>query len=378
MTMTVSNIVHRIREQAKVAGFALKSTHTYELLASAFGQGTWASFTTRYWLTDSPDGSVGAVGERPETTPTLVAARALQLGLEHASAPQLGTLVLNAVQAARLGKVEKAAFDRLRLAGLRLPAGLPQSPLFISQLSAAATAGDAQAHHRLAALYRCKRPNPYLYEESLKGRTLTAQETKWVDEYLVQAQHYPLYQAHLKAAAQGGVRAAALEYAEAFEDPSFFDLADRLSGPVDAKRMAQAAPDASARHKWLRVAGQHDLEALEELASEGDVDAMQQLAIAGDTYHLRALAERALEDGKLIEAWAWQHIALAHGHDLTRSTLAARHDGGSHHGEFYDSDFGGPLFVDGEEGLELPQLTRGQMAEAKRLAKELMAAHVVT
>lgn len=374
MTMTVSNIVHRIREQAKGAGFALKSTHTYELLASAFGQGTWASFTTRYWLTDSPDGPVDAVGERPETTHTLVAARALQLGLEPASAPQLGTLVLNAVQAARLGKVEKAAFDRLRLAGLRLPAGLPQSPLFISQLSAAASAGDAQAHHRLAAIYRCKRPNPYLYDESLKGRTLTAQETKWVDEYLGQAQHYPLYQAHLKAAAQGGVRAAALEYAEAFEDPSFFELADRLSGPVDAKRMAQAAPDASARHKWLRVAGQHDLESLEELASEGDVDAMQQLAIAGDAYHLRALAERALEDEKQIEAWAWQYIALAHGHDLTRSTLAARHDGGSHHGEFYDSDFGGPLFVDGEEGIELPQLPRRQMAEAKRLAKERMSA----
>ncbi|TDP83803.1 hypothetical protein EV672_104184 [Aquabacterium commune] len=372
--MTVSNIVHRIREQAKGAGFALKSTHTYELLASAFGQGTWASFTTRYWLTDSPDGPVDAVGERPETTHTLVAARALQLGLEPASAPQLGTLVLNAVQAARLGKVEKAAFDRLRLAGLRLPAGLPQSPLFISQLSAAASAGDAQAHHRLAAIYRCKRPNPYLYDESLKGRTLTAQETKWVDEYLGQAQHYPLYQAHLKAAAQGGVRAAALEYAEAFEDPSFFELADRLSGPVDAKRMAQAAPDASARHKWLRVAGQHDLESLEELASEGDVDAMQQLAIAGDAYHLRALAERALEDEKQIEAWAWQYIALAHGHDLTRSTLAARHDGGSHHGEFYDSDFGGPLFVDGEEGIELPQLPRRQMAEAKRLAKERMSA----
>lgn len=371
--MTVSNIVHRIREQAKGAGFALKSTHTYELLASAFGQGTWASFSTRYWLTDSPNGPVGAVGERPESTPTLVAARALQLGLEHASAPQLGSLVLNAVQAARLGKVDKAAFDRLRLAGLRLPVGLPQSPLFISQLSAAATAGDAQAHHRLAALYRCKRPNPYLYEESIKGRQLTAQEAKWVEEYLVQAQHYPRYQAHLKAAAQGGLRAAALEYAEAFEDPSFFELADTLSGTVNAKRMARVAPDASARHKWLRVVGQHDLEALEELASEGDVEAMQQLAIAGDTYHLRDLADQALKAGQVIQAWTWQYIALEHGHDLTRSTLAARHEGGSNHGDFYDSDFGGALYVDGEEGVALPSMTASQHTEVKRRAKGLMS-----
>lgn len=371
--MTVSDIVHRIREQAKGAGFALKSTHAYELLASAFGQGTWASFSTQYWLADSPDGTVG---ERPETTPTLVAARALQLGLALNSAQPLGSLVLNSVQAARLGKVEKAALDRLRLAGFGLPAGLSQSPLFMSQLSPAPTAGDAHAHHRMAALYRCKRPNPYLYEESLKGRQLTAQETKWVEEYLVQAQHYPLYEAHLKAAAQGGIRAAALEYAEAFEDPSFFELADTLSGPVDAKRMARVAPDATARQKWLRIAGRDDFEALEALASEGDVEARQQLAIAGDTYHLRALAERALEEGQAVEAWAWQHIALRHRHDLTKSTLAARHDGGSHHGEFYDSDFGGPLFVDGEEGLKLPQLTRSQMAEAKRIAKDRMAAQV--
>lgn len=369
--MTVSNIVHRIREQAKVAGFALKSTHTYELLASAFGQGTWASLNTRYWVIDSPDGTVG---ERPERTPTLVTARAIQLGLEPASAPQLGALVLNAVQGARLGKVEKAAFDRLRHAGLRLPTGFSQSPLFISQLNTEATTGDAHAHHRLAVLYRCKRPNPYLYEESRKGRQLTAQEVKWVEEYLVQAQHYPLYQAHLKAAARGGIRAAAVEYAEAFEDPSYFELADRLSGAVDAKQMARVAPDAAARHKWLKVASQHDHEALEELASEGDVEAIQQLAIAGNTYLLRDLAEQALEGGQIIEAWAWQHIALEHGHDLTRSTLAARHDGDSHHGEFYDSDFGGPLFVDGEEGLKLPQLTRSQMAEAKRLAKDRMSA----
>jgi hypothetical protein len=34
--------------------------------------------------------------------------------------------------------------------------------------------------------------------------------------------------------------------------------------------------------------------------------------------------------------------------------------------------------VDGEEGLELPQLTRSQMAEAKRLAKDRMAAQVLT
>lgn len=135
------------------------------------------------------------------------------------------------------------------------------------------------------------------------------------------------------------------------------------------------APDASVRRKWLRVAGRHDLEALEALASEGDAEAMQQLSLSGDTCLLRELAEQALEGSQVAEAWAWawQHIAMKHRHDLTKSTLAARHEGGANHGECHDSDFGGPLFVDGEEGLHLPQLTRDQMAGAKRLAQELMS-----
>lgn len=369
--MTVSTIVHQIREQAKVAGIVLKSSHTYELLASAFGEGTWAAFNTRYWLVDSQD---GFVGERPEVNPAVVMARALQLGLEQASANRMGSLVLTSVRDNRLGKVEKASFDRLRLARVRLPEGLTQSQLFLSQLSAAALAGDPHGHHRLAALYQCSRPNPYLYEESLQGRELTAHEDRWVQEYLVQAKHYPLYREHLKAAALGGIRAAALEYAEAFEDSTFFDIADRLAGSVDAKRMAKIAPTASARQTWLKAAAQNDPEVLSELAHEGNEDAIQQLAITGDPYHLRNLAEQALEVGHVIQAWTWQYIALSYGIDLTRSTLVGRHNGGQHHGAFYDSDFGGAIFVDGEEGLELPQLTSKQHAEAKLRAKSLMQA----
>lgn len=41
-----------------------------------------------------------------------------------------------------------------------------------------------QGRYLLAALYRCQRPNPYLHEESLNGRVLTAVARGWVDEYL--------------------------------------------------------------------------------------------------------------------------------------------------------------------------------------------------
>ncbi|MNV95308.1 hypothetical protein D3C71_1901880 [compost metagenome] len=69
----------------------------------------------------------------------------------------------------------------------------------------------------------------------------------------------------------------------------------------------------------------------------------------------------------------WQHLALKFGADLTKSTVRAYHDGGSHNGEFYDSDFGGPLFVDGDEGLQLPPLSRAGQSAAKGKAQTIFA-----
>jgi hypothetical protein len=58
------------------------------------------------------------------------------------------------------------------------------SPMPLSSLEQAAGPANPQGHFLLAALHRCGRPNPYLYEESLKGRVLTAIERGWVDDYL--------------------------------------------------------------------------------------------------------------------------------------------------------------------------------------------------
>jgi hypothetical protein len=52
------------------------------------------------------------------------------------------------------------------------------------------------------------RMSHYLHEESLKGRVLTAIERGWVNDYLRLEPQYRNYEAHLKAAALGGVRSA--------------------------------------------------------------------------------------------------------------------------------------------------------------------------
>ena len=74
-----------------------------------------------------------------------------------------------------------------------------------------------------------------------------------------------------------------------------------------------------------------------------------------------------------MRAWTWQYLALEHGVDLTRSTMAAYHDGGQQDGQFYDSDFGGPMYVDGDDGLVLPVLSRAEHQTAKTEAKRIFS-----
>jgi hypothetical protein len=87
----------------------------------------------------------------------------------------------------------------------------------------------------------------------------------------VRAPRHQRYEAHLKAAAEAGVRAAALEYGTVFERPDFIALAERLDGDVDPEHMARAATSPEARAEWLRRAAEAGSRwALDDLADQGD------------------------------------------------------------------------------------------------------------
>lgn len=176
----------------------------------------------------------------------------------------------------------------------------------------------------------------------------------------------------MEAAALGGVRAAALEYGKAFEAPEFIAMADPMTGVVDALAMARLASREASRARWLRAAAEQGLRtALEAPAAGGDAWAEDQLAAWADAHWLRDAAERAIDTGETVRVWAWQYLALEHGVDLTRSTMASYHDGGERNGKFYDSDVGGPAYVDGDKGLDLPDLDRPSHRAAKAGATEI-------
>jgi hypothetical protein len=393
--MTLKELAHTAHQHLQTrAGRAVKRSHVHELLAAAFGYQSWAAFLSESLLADA------GVGDAPEDASPLVIGRAVQLGYDQCASVEMASTLLAFAAERKLSAVrwsevttlaessprstnegdgdddEEEDWDDDEAAGIETldatRSHLLQSPLLLEGLERSAESGGAGLHHVLAALYRCTRPNPYLYEESLKGRVLTAVERGWVDDYLRLEPRFAKYERHLKAAALGGVRAAAVEYAAVFESREFFELAERLSGDVDAERMAQMAATPEVQARWLQVAADQGSEsALQQLAREGDRPAQERLAERGDVDALRAAAEQAVERKEPLRAWMWQYLALRHGMDLTKSTLAAYHDGGPQHGQFYDSDFGGALYVDGDEALELPEISPAEHREVEALAQAI-------
>lgn len=384
------------------AGCDIRHSHVHELLAAAFGYRTWAALTTDALLADQGVGQAPQASAGPQIT-----GRALQLQYGQTEALAMAGALMQFIADQHLGLVRWTALAPLLpistpseglgeddeddewdedLAGqddaprpVQNATALPRehflaSALLLDSLAAAATK-DPRAHYLLAALLRCSKPNPYLYEESLKGRQLTASERGWVEQYLLLAPRYVRYEAHLKAAAEAGVRAAALEYGTVFQRPEFIALAERLDGDVDPEQMAQVASSPEARARWLRHAAEAgSRRALEDLADLGDPWAQERMAPRASMHWLRDAAERALAEGDPVRACIWQYVGLARGKDLTLSTLAARHDGGSNDGEFYDSDFGGPLYVDGDEGLVLPEMEHDQHRQARAKAQAILRA----
>ncbi|MGQ2923267.1 MAG: hypothetical protein ACT6SF_16575 [Hydrogenophaga sp.] len=390
--MTLRELAHLAQQTLQThAGGPVKRSHVHELLAAAFGHRSWAAFRATAVLADA------GVGEGPSDASPQVLGRAVQLGYHQQAAVGIARAFLVFIAEHQLSCVSWSVlaaglappvvaegddqdddyeeFEEVRSAAPVQPTGpaleqLTRSPLLKSSVEAAAESANPHAHFLLAALYRCRTPNPYLYEESLKGRVLNAAERGWVEDYLRLEPQHRKYEAHLKAAALGGVRAAALEYGTHFESRDFIELAERLTGDVDASMMARAATTPEARASWLRVAAERGVRsALEELAHQGDAWAEERFAEHGDIHWLRLAAERAVEVGDAMRAWTWQYLALEHRVDLTRSTMAAYHDGGQQDGQFYDSDFGGAMYVDGNEGLALPALSRADHRTAKAEAK---------
>lgn len=335
-------------------GFIFKRVHVYELLAASFGYKSFAAFRSDGLLTNA------GIGTASSRITTELIGRAVQLGYLQTVAPAIAQSITEHANARQISFIRwqdliAIIHSNARPEGVFHPDVPPDSDedefddwdadldddqgdgssktsveqqagklhvsnVLMEELEHAAAGNNAEAHFAIAALHRCKEPNSYLYEESLKGRVLNKAEKDWVDAYMQNQPRFMKYQHHLRQAAIGGVRHAATEYAAVFNDPSYFDLAERGTGAIDAQQMAKIADsrnDRESRRKWLRVAAEEgSATAIESLAQDGDVWALRNQAENGDVHAIRTLAEMTMETD-LVEAWRWVYVAKMLGVDLT-------------------------------------------------------------
>lgn len=379
--MTIKEFVYAAQSEIEVAtGSPFKRAHVYETLAAAFGFSSLAALYTDHVFDE------GSQHTAAECERHLLGAmrRTLELGYPEAvarvSAPVVSKLV-------KSGGLSTCSLDRL-VSQSRLERGLEDepsserlevqypeddayddddrdeefsggnddwSPLLRGGLERAAGAGDHRAHYVLALLAQSsdydssEQGSEYWYRMRQSGMKLDGVEAEWADAYAANKRNAALSQQHLEQAAQLGNPHALLDVAEQRDDPEcFFRAADVGGNP---RRLADLAYrfDQHNVHYWVNAA-----------AEQGDVASM------------RTLIEQ-FDDRDLEKCWTWVYFAKLFGTDLTKSDMHAYHDGGLYDGQSYDDDQGGPLYVDGIEGVELEELKPEDDAEARAAAAQLFS-----
>ena len=81
---------------------------------------------------------------------------------------------------------------------------------------------------------------------------------------------------------------------------------------------------------------------------------------------MRRLIEE-FDHGDPVRCWAWLYLAEMLGSDLTKDEYYAINEDGSP----YDDDVGGPMFVDGCDGIRLEPISAEQQATARQNAVEM-------
>ena len=354
----------------------LKRSHIYELLAAAFGYGSYAAFCADSVFVRLP----------PSAPATAVDPAALELRcarLGHASsarstahwisdrliAERLAAVRLqDLVDALRTGPEDDWASDEVEtdsrskvnelLDALEDTGEAGLEEFLIDSLDSAAGRSHPLAHYALALLYRDQdvdedlqpQGSEYWHRQRLAGEALSAAATEWADEYVRQRDREQRARFHLAEAARLGNAHALVDLAELEGDPAFFE--EQVDGalidyPLRVAHIAgELGRDDDQKH-WLTVAAQSgNIEALEELIEIHDKDDLER-------------------------RWKWIYLAQLLGTDFTRDDMHAYHDGGPRADEEYDDDWGGPAYVGGREAVTLDPLPESEDLEVRKQAETL-------
>lgn len=354
--MSIKEIAYAAKQQLELETLqSFSHTHVHELLAACFGYKSKAALHSS---------CVFVVMSEPMTISTehalVLRRRLVELGYKSVD-ERAGAALLQTVEMHRLGVIEVDAilsvFDPLRDEDTEWEAeswdaedlsddsnqawaagehGLDLSSmgLLISELEDVARKNHLKAHQALVFIYRSMMHevgsgSEHWYSALLQGASLTGVQLEWAHAY-GQSQLFAQREAyHLQEAARLGCSHCRLE-------------------------LVHAAA----------------LEAEEKMDFEGAKRCYLDAATLGDTQAMRVLIHN-YDSENVFQNWVWIHLSRLLGDDLRQSSLRAYHDGGLYHGQEYDDDQGGPLYVAGDEGVELPDMSADKQLEASRIAEEM-------
>lgn len=373
--MTIKQLAYTTQQNLQAAtGATFKRTHIYELLAASFGFNSYAALCTDTVFTQHSLSS-----RRPAKYSEQVGGRCLDLGYSPEISLHVARTLPKLLTEQEIGVIRISDL----VAHLRYESGRDDwfdsdsedenegnenlgnwfdreslaSSLLLDSLATVADSEVAVAHYALALLYAPSEHeidapsvgSEYWYNEAQKGRVLTGIEKEWADEHATRLTHGQKYQHHLQKAGELGHTDALFELAERFGDQRFFDQPGVQVPNADPARIAEIAEQLGrlkdARH-WLA-----------EAAKQGDMEAM------------RELIER-YDSNDLQQCWTWLYLAKLLGTDLSRDDYHAYHE----NGDLYDDDVGGPLYVDGRDGIKLEPIDASQDAAAHRAAAQMYRA----
>lgn len=355
--MTTKELAYNAQHHLQAStGAQFKRAHIYELLAATFGYNSYAALCAEAVFTKE-----SLTSRRAADFGGHVRSRCLEIGYGSDTATKVSTALPTWMTEHRIGVVRiadliiylKNEWDPENEARWWTSSDEEISSIMLDGLNARAMNGDAAAHYALALIYSSDEDEfdtpgvgrDYWYMQAQNGRTLTGVEQEWADAHATCLARIERSKLNLQEAARLGHPEALLELAERYDDPAFFEqtISSVNANPFRVAEIAKYLRRPEDARKWFK-----------EAAKRGDTNAMRRLI---DDYDRKDRQQ----------CWTWVYLAQLHGVDFTEDEHFAIHEDGSR----YDDDVGGPMFVDGREGLRLKPLNTEQAAAARRIAQEL-------
>lgn len=384
--MTIKQFVHDTRQQlVDSSALSLKTSHLYELIAAAFGYRSYAALQAEAIVLHrtpwpcQPDLALLEQRGRelalpqPQTLSLLVGQHLQRAGVVSIQVKALGLTREDdwddtwedgwlddevedddaQLQPAPSSTTPLDAAQALleQLDAYHQP---PIALQALQQLESFAERGHPQVHWWLAQrlgdaetyIDNSDVPSGYWYRKQQEGMVLSGPELEFANGFAAMLEEQQRWLHHTLKAAQGGIVEARFALAEARLDSSIFDIDPAtVSDPAAIAWLAMEHDNPKAAHHWLT-----------------------QTALRGDTQAMLALIEEYDRDN-LYQSWVWLRLAQLLGDDFTQDDLRAIHE----NGDDYDDDVGGPLYVAGREGIELPPLAPELASKAEEEAQRLFA-----